>query len=170
MIMISGFNTIALNYEKLGINTQKYKILAFYKGKKYTSRKDDQYFFEKDDPTIALNMLYVETIEYISWLHLKTQLKKRNPNYFFNDSMQKRMSLPFSNETVYIIKSWWWFFWFELSLFVHNNTKLESHEKVYENKTFCGVVMPSECYKILEFSEYWKSDKKPSIIYEGLKS
>ena len=30
--------------------------------------------------------------------------------------------------------------------------------------------MPSEYYKILEFSEYWKSDKKPSIIYEGLKS
>lgn len=80
------------------------------------------------------------------------------------------MSLPFSNETVYIIKSWWWFFWFELSSFVHNKTKLESHEKVYENKTFYGVVMPSEGYKILEFNEYWKSDKKPSIIYEGLKS
>ena len=38
MIMVRGFNTIASNYEKLGINTQN---LAFYKGKKYPSRKGD---------------------------------------------------------------------------------------------------------------------------------
>ena len=30
--------------------------------------------------------------------------------------------------------------------------KLESHKKVYENKNFCNVVMPSEDTKILEFN------------------
>ena len=30
-------------------------------------------------------------------------------------------------------------------------TKVESHKKVYENKDFCDVVMPSEDTKILEF-------------------
>ena len=30
--------------------------------------------------------------------------------------------------------------------------KLESHKKVYENKIFCNVVMPSEDTKILEFN------------------
>ena len=32
--------------------------------------------------------------------------------------------------------------------------KLESHIKVYENKDFCNVVMPSENTKTLEFNQY----------------
>ena len=42
--------------------------------------------------------------------------------------------------------------------------KLESHKKVYENKIFCNIVMPSEGIKILEFNKYEKSDKVPFII------
>ena len=30
--------------------------------------------------------------------------------------------------------------------------KLKSYEKVCENKDFCGIVMPSEKYNILEFN------------------
>ena len=41
--------------------------------------------------------------------------------------------------------------------------KRESHRKVYENKDFCNVVMPSEDTKI--FNQYQKSDKIPFIIY-----
>ena len=37
--------------------------------------------------------------------------------------------------------------------------RLESHEKVCENTDFCGVVIPSEDTRILQFSQYWKSDK-----------
>ena len=46
--------------------------------------------------------------------------------------------------------------------------KHESHEKVYENKDFCNVVMPSEDNKILQFNQYQKSDKAPFIIYGDL--
>ena len=31
--------------------------------------------------------------------------------------------------------------------------------KVCKNKDFCGIVMPSEKDKILEFTQYMKSDK-----------
>ena len=41
-------------------------------------------------------------------------------------------------------------------------------KKVCENKDFCGVVMPSENTKIIEFNQYQKSDKTPSIMYADL--
>ena len=41
--------------------------------------------------------------------------------------------------------------------------RLESHEKVCENKKFCNIVMPSEETKILEFNQFQKSDKVPFI-------
>ena len=37
--------------------------------------------------------------------------------------------------------------------------KLKSHKKVCKNKNFCGIVMPSEKDKILEFNQYIKSNK-----------
>ena len=44
----------------------------------------------------------------------------------------------------------------------------ECHKKVLKNRNFCNVVMPSEDSKILEFNQYQKSDKAPSIIYVDL--
>ena len=32
--------------------------------------------------------------------------------------------------------------------------RLESYKKVWENKYFCNVIMPSEDSKILEFNQY----------------
>ena len=52
--------------------------------------------------------------------------------------------------------------------FVHNKKQTWIEKKV-RWKYFCGVVMPSEDYKILlEFNQYWSYDKKPCIIYERL--
>ena len=48
--------------------------------------------------------------------------------------------------------------------------KLRSHEKVCKHKDFCGIVMPSEKDKILEFNQYMKSDKMPYIIYADIES
>ena len=47
--------------------------------------------------------------------------------------------------------------------------KLESHKGVCESKDFCDIIMPYEDTKILEFSQYQKSDKAPFIIYADLK-
>ena len=48
--------------------------------------------------------------------------------------------------------------------------KLKSHEKVCKNKDFCGILMPSENDKILEFNQYMKSDKMSYIIYTDIES
>ena len=48
--------------------------------------------------------------------------------------------------------------------------KLKSHEKVCKNKYFCGILMPSEKDKILEFNQYMKSDKMPYTIYADIES
>ena len=34
--------------------------------------------------------------------------------------------------------------------------KLKSHEKICKSKDFCGIIMPSEKDKILEFNQYIK--------------
>ena len=47
--------------------------------------------------------------------------------------------------------------------------KLESCKKVSKNKGFCNVITLSEDTKILEFNQYKKYDKAPSIIYADLK-
>ena len=46
--------------------------------------------------------------------------------------------------------------------------KPDSHKKLYQNKDFCNIIMPSEDTKILEFNQYQKSDKTPFIIYADL--
>ena len=48
--------------------------------------------------------------------------------------------------------------------------KLRSHEKGCKNKTFGGIVMPSEKNEILEFNQYMKSDKMPYISYADTES
>ena len=42
------------------------------------------------------------------------------------------------------------------SLPFRTENKLKSHEKVCQNKDFCGVVMLSEKDDILEFNQYMK--------------
>ena len=48
---------------------------------------------------------------------------------------------------------------------LRTKNELESHKKVCKNKDFCGVLMPSEDTKILQFLQYQRSDKTPSIIF-----
>ena len=40
--------------------------------------------------------------------------------------------------------------------------------KVFENKDFCNILMPSEDTQILELNQYQKSDKASFIIYADL--
>ena len=47
--------------------------------------------------------------------------------------------------------------------------KLKSHEKVYKDKDFSGIVIPSEKDK-LAFNQCMKSDKALYIIYDDIES
>ena len=53
---------------------------------------------------------------------------------------------------------------------LRTENKLKSHEKLCKNKNFCGIAMPSEKDRVLEFNQYMKSDKMPYIIYADLES
>ena len=56
-----------------------------------------------------------------------------------------------------------------MSLFLFaKEKKPESDKKVCENENFGNVVIPSESPKILEFNQYQKSEKEPSIIFTDL--
>ena len=48
--------------------------------------------------------------------------------------------------------------------------KLKYHEKVCNNKDFCGIVVPSQKDIILEFNLYMKSNKMPCITYADIES
>ena len=64
----------------------------------------------------------------------------------------------------------WWFLLSELLSFCRNKKKqLQLNKRVCENKDFYKIIMPSDSTKILEFNQYQKSDKGPSIIYADLK-
>ena len=56
----------------------------------------------------------------------------------------------------------------ELPSFFCKGKKLRSHKKVRKNKDFCNTIKPSEDTKILEFNQYQKSDKAPSVNYADL--
>ena len=42
--------------------------------------------------------------------------------------------------------------------------------KKSKNKDFCGIVIPSEQDKVLEYNQYVKSDKMAYIIYADIES
>ena len=57
-------------------------------------------------------------------------------------------------------------------LFVENRKEIsrKSLEKVSKNRDLCGILMPLEKDKILEFNQYMKSDKMAYIIYADMGS
>ena len=84
------------------------------------------------------------------------------------------MALSCSKKTISIIKRnsvskrYDYFYCLNFLHSFRTKIKLESHKRVCENKDFCNVIMPSEDTKILEFSQYQKSDKAPFIVYADL--
>ena len=124
----------------------------------YPLQRDNLKIFEKKNPIVALNVLYVKRNEYI-YLYFKTQLKSWKPNHSFNDSKWRKIALSCSKKNICIIKrinvkTWWWILLFELPLFLQNiKNKIELHKKVCENKDYCGIVMSSGDSKILEFNQ-----------------
>ena len=111
-------------------------------------------------------------------LYFKTQLKQRKTNYTFLTKKNKflngegqyylvvrklsgllRARTSKRNDDFYCLNCLY---------SITTESKLKSHRKVCQN--LCGVVMPSDDTKTLEFNQYLKSDKMPYIIYVDLES
>ena len=73
--------TIALNHKEKGRNLQRasevnpFKVKYNWEGLDYPSKKDDLKKFEKNNPKIGLNVLYVTKINICSQLLIYTQLE-----------------------------------------------------------------------------------------------
>ena len=73
-MMKNAFNTLQQSYEEIGKHLQRIKkIKSFmhrynWKGINYPSIKDDWTEFEKHNPTIALNVLYVKINIYLPYI------------------------------------------------------------------------------------------------------
>ena len=48
--------------------------------------------------------------------------------------------------------------------------KVKSNEKVYKNKDFSGIVLPTQKNNVLEFMPYMKLDKMSYITYADIES
>ena len=62
------------------------------------------------------------------------------------------------------------FYWLNCLHSCRTENKLKSHEKVCKTKDFCGILMPSENDKTLEYNQYRKSDKMSFISYADIES
>ena len=142
-----------------------------WKGINYPSKIDDWKTFEKNNPTISLNILYYKEKEICT-----TYFSKINLNY---EKQMTILMIPNKERE----ERWHYLAVKKLSELLHGITskhkgdfcclnclhsfrienKLKSHEKVFKNKDFGGFVMPSE-------KDNMKPDKMPYIIYADVES
>ena len=125
---------------------------------------------KKKNLTIALNAFYAKKGKVYPAYILK---HKSGKSYSFNDFKRRKWHYLAVKKLFALLreitsKHLGDFYCLKcLSSFATEN-KCESHKKVCENKDFCNVAIPSKDTKILEFNQYWKSDKVSFIIYAGL--
>ena len=175
--------TVALNHEEIKINPQRIsKIKPFinkynWNGIKYPPKIDHRKTFEKNNPTIAPNVLYIKEKEiypaYIS-KHNSTREKQITLLMIPNEEKEEShyLALKKLSELLPGVTSKHKSVFYCLNCLHSFGTenKLKFHEKLRKNKYFCGILMPSEKGKILEFNQYMKSDKMPYIIYADIES
>ena len=118
------------------------------------SQKDDWKKIDKNNVTIALNVLHPKKEKCILRMFQNmTQIVKNNLSASLGGITSK------NNGEFYCLNC--------LHSFRTKN-KLKSHKRVCEDKDFCNVIMPSADIEILEFNPYQKSDKESFIIYADI--
>ena len=158
--------TVTLNHEEIKKDPHKItKIKPFIikyncEGINFPSGKDDWKALEKNNVTIALNVVYVKK-------------EKIYPAYVSKHNSNRILLLISNGEgwhylvvlkTISVIKgsnvqtSRGFYCLNCLHSFATEN-KRESHKTASENKNFCNLVMASEDTKILELNQYQKSGK-----------
>ena len=141
----------------------------------YPSKINDWKTFEKNNPTIALNILYIKEKE-----KCPPYISKNNSNYerqtillmipnkekegWHHLAAKKLFALLGGLTSNYNGN----FYCLNCLHSFRTENKLKSHEKICKNKDFCGIVMPSKKKISLDFNQYMKSDKMPYIIYADI--
>ena len=142
------------------------------KGINHPSKIDNWKTFVKNNPTIALNILYIKEKEicsaYIS--NINSNCEKKQKKKTINDSKWRKRGLawPGSKKLSTLLRGITsknhGYFCFNCLHSFRTENKLKSHKNVYKNKDFCEIAMPSEKNNTLEFNQSIKSDKMPYIM------
>ena len=175
--------TVALNYEEIESHPERVSNIKPFinkcnsKGIYYPSKIDGWKTFEKNNPTIALNILHIKEKEICP-----AYISKISSNY-----EEQTILLMIRNEEKEV---WRYLAVTKLSTLLRGisskhhgdfyclnglnsfrkDSKLKPHEKSCKNNYFCRIVMPSENDNTLEFNQYMKSDKMLYIIYADTES
>ena len=147
-----------------------------WKGINFLSKIDDCEKFEKNNPTIAHNILYIKEKEICPAYILKINLNcaKQIILLIIPNEEKERWHylaaerLSALSETTSEHKDH--FYCLNCLHSFRAEIKLKSHEKVCKNKDFCEIVMPSEKDSILDFNRYMNSDKIPYTIYADIET
>ena len=129
----------------------------------YPSKIDDWKTFEKNNPTIALNILYIKEKEicpaYISEINSNCEKQiiflmipneaKEGRHYL---AVKKLSTLLYEVTSKYMGD----FYCLNCLHSFRTENKLKSHEKVCKNKGSCEIAMPLEKDRILELNQYMK--------------
>ena len=175
--------TVASNSEEIKQNSERVSNIKLFinecnwKGINYPSKIDDQKTFEKNNPTIAFNILCTNENKifpvYVS-KHNSTREKHIILLMIANEEKEGWHYLAVKKQSALLrgitSKHHGYFYCLNCLHSFTTENKLKSHEKICKNKDFCGIVMPSEKDKILEFNQHIKSDKMSCIIYADIES
>ena len=119
--------TVALNFEETESRPERVSNIKpcineyNWEGINYPSKLDDWKTFEKNNPTIALNILYTREKKDLSSIYFKSSFNPWKTNNSLNSKQEDRIILR--KKFICIIK-WnnintsWWFFSFELFSFL----------------------------------------------------
>ena len=168
--------TVAINHQNIKNNLGRItKIKPFINQydwkKKFPSNRKDRNEFEKNNETIALNILYVPyNIEEIRQAYkLKHNLKRKNKviPFMITDGEKwhylavKRLSALLRGITSKREEDFYC-----LNCFHSYSTKdkLKKHKDVCENHDYCYIEMPKKNNKILKYNHGEKSVKIPLLI------
>ena len=137
------YATVALSYKEIKYIPERVSNVKLFinkynwKGINYPSKQSDWKKFEKNNPTVALNILY-------------TKEKEIFPAYISNHNLIREKQIIFlmiPNEENYYIKKHRvirLIFVACIVLYLSTENKLKSHGEVCKNKDFCWVEMQLE--------------------------
>ena len=159
--------TVTFYYEEIKWNPERVSNIKplinkyNWKGMNYPSKKDGCKTFEKNNPTIALNIFFLlkkkKDVHHIFQKLRKCEKQiillmipnkeKQGRHYFavkiclhyYKEQHQKHHGDFYCMNYLHCFRT---------------ENKLKYHEKVCQNKNFYGIVMPSEKDNVLEFNTY----------------
>ena len=159
---------VALNYEEIKKDPQRVTKI-----KPFINQYNSEEKFEKNNVTIALNVLYAKKEKMYPAYLLKHNSNREKQVILLmipNSEGYPYLAVKKLSELLKRITSKHHGDFYSLNS-VHSfatESKLQSHKIVCQNKDFCDIIMPSEGTKILKFNQYQKSDKAPFIVYPDL--